>query len=301
MNYYNEIKQELINNEIYKKVKDYSKNRSDLNTYYNVGKLLVDAQGGEKRAKYGNMLIKEYSLKLTKELGKGYSERNLKNMRKFYLFQKGQPLVAELTWSNYVVLLSLKNIEEIKYYISQIIKYNLSKRELISKIKNKEYERLDDKTKESLIQNKKINTIESFIKEPIVIKNNLNKNEITEKVLKQLILEDIENFLVELGEGFTFIKSEYKIKLGDRYNYIDLLLFNYLYNCFVVVELKVVELSKEHIGQVQMYMNYIDRNIKTVTQSDTVGIIICKKNNEYVINYCSNPNIFTTTYEITNL
>ena len=301
MNYYNEIKQELINNEIYKKVKDYSKNRSDLNTYYNVGKLLVDAQGGEKRAKYGNMLIKEYSLKLTKELGKGYSERNLKNMRKFYLFQKGQPLVAELTWSNYVVLLSLKNIEEIKYYISQIIKYNLSKRELISKIKNKEYERLDDKTKESLIQNKKINTIESFIKEPIVIKNNLDKNEITEKVLKQLILEDIENFLVELGEGFTFIKSEYKIKLGDRYNYIDLLLFNYLYNCFVVVELKVVELSKEHIGQVQMYMNYIDRNIKTVTQSDTVGIIICKKNNEYVINYCSNPNIFTTTYEITNL
>ena len=147
-----------------------------------------------------------------------------------------------------------------------------------------------------LIENKENNTIESFIKEPIIIKNNLNTNEISEKVLKQLILEDIENFLVELGEGFTFIKSEYKIKLGDRYNYIDILLFNIKFNCYVVVELKVVELSKEHIGQVQMYMNYIDKNLKTVTQSDTVGIIICKKNNQYVVEYCSNTNIFSTTY-----
>ena len=292
MNYYNEIKTELINNEIYKKVKDYSKNKSDLNTYYNVGKLLNDA--GKH---YGEGIIKQYSIKLTSELGKGYSKRNLWLMLKFYENkEKMQTLSAQLSWSHYCELIPLDDIQKIKYYIKITEEQNLSVRELRNRIKIKEYERLDDKTKELLAQDKKINTIESFIKEPIVIKNNLNKNEITEKVLKQLILEDIENFLVELGEGFTFIKSEYKIKLGDRYNYIDLLLFNYLYNCFVVVELKVVELSKEHIGQVQMYMNYIDRNIKTVSQSDTVGIIICKKNNQYVIEYCSNTNIFSTTY-----
>ena len=292
MNYYNEIKTELINNEIYKKVKDYSKNKSDLNTYYNVGKLLNDA--GKH---YGEGIIKQYSIKLTSELGKGYSKRNLWLMLKFYENkEKMQTLSAQLSWSHYCELIPLDDIQKIKYYIKITEEQNLSVRELRNRIKIKEYERLDDKTKELLAQDKKINTIESFIKEPIVIKNNLDKNEITEKVLKQLILEDIENFLVELGEGFTFIKSEYKIKLGDRYNYIDLLLFNYLYNCFVVVELKVVELSKEHIGQVQMYMNYIDKNLKTVTQSDTVGIIICKKNNQYVIEYCSNTNIFSTTY-----
>ena len=295
MNYYNEIKTELINNEIYKKVKDYSKNRSDLNTYYNVGKLLNDA--GKH---YGEGIIKQYSIKLSSELGKGYNVSSLKRMRKFYiLIKKGAPLAHQLTWSHYCEMLSLNNTQ-IKYYTNQIIKYNLSKRELRNRIKNKEYERLDNKTKESLLQDNDSNTIESYIKNPIIIKNNLNKIEITEKILKQLILEDLDNFLKELGEGFCYLENEYKIKLGDRYNYIDILLFNIKFNCYVVVELKVVELSKEHIGQIQMYMNYIDRNIKTVTQSDTVGIIICKKNNQYVIEYCSNNNIFSATYEIKN-
>jgi len=160
MNYYNEIKQELINNEIYKRVKDYSKNKSDLNTYYNVGKLLVEAQGGELRAKYGNKLIQEYSNRLTEELGKGYSTRNLKNMRKFYLlFGKGQALPAQLTWSHYTELLILKNMNEILYYIEITKEQNLSYRELHQKIKNKEYERLSVKTKEKLIK-KEENKIE---------------------------------------------------------------------------------------------------------------------------------------------
>ncbi len=118
MNYYNEIKNELINNEVYKRVKDYSKNKNELSTYYNVGKLLIEAQGGEDRAKYGDGLIKEYSERLTKELGKGYSIRSLKNMRKFYLiYQKGQALPAQLTWSHYCELLPLKDINEINYYV----------------------------------------------------------------------------------------------------------------------------------------------------------------------------------------
>ena len=136
-NYYNEIKNELINNEIYKKVKDYSKNRNELSTYYNVGKLLIEAQGGEDRAKYGDGLIKEYSLKLSQEVGKGYSTRNLKNMRKFYLLcEKGQTLSAKLSWSHYVELLSLNDINEINYYIGVAEKNSLSVRELREKIKS---------------------------------------------------------------------------------------------------------------------------------------------------------------------
>ena len=127
MNYYEEIKNELIENEIYKKAKDYSKNKSDLMHYYNVGKLLIDAQGGEARAKYGDGLIKEYSRRLTNELGKGYSARTLKLMRKFYLvFSKGQAVPALLTWSHYIELMSLNNYDEINYYINTTIDYNLS-------------------------------------------------------------------------------------------------------------------------------------------------------------------------------
>ena len=296
MNYYNEIKRELINNETYKKVKDYSKNRSDLETYYNVGKLLVEAQGGEQRTNYGDNLIKQYSKRLIKELGKGYNVTSLKRMRKLYLIVlKGATLSPLLLWSHYVELLPIKDINAINYYINITIKQNLSVRELRNKIKNKEYERLDDKTKHKLMVQEH-EKIEDFIKNPILIRNSY-KDIISEKLLKQLILEDIDNFLSELGEGFSYIKNEYKIKLGDRYNYIDLLLYNIKYNCYVVVELKVTELRKEHIGQIKMYMNYVDKNIKAINQDRTIGIIICKKDNVFVMEYCSDKRIYRTIYE----
>ena len=298
MNYYNEIKKQLISNEIYKKAKDYSKNKSDLNTYYIVGKLIVEAQGGELRAKYGDNLIKDYSIRLTNELGRGYSTRSLKNMRKLYLFvQKGQPLDAQLTWSHYISLLTLKNKNEINYYIDQIKKNSLSKRELIDKIKNKEYERLSKETKEKLFNNEK-NEVSDFIKKPVLIKNNKNYHKVNEKILKQLILEDLDNFLSELGEDFCYKGNEYKIKLGDRYNYIDLLLFNIKFNCYVVVELKVTELKAEHIGQIKKYMNYMDKNIRKITQEKTIGIIICKKENQFIMEYCSDDRIFETIYKV---
>ena len=289
---------ELINNEVYKSVKDYSKNRSDLTTYFNVGKLLIEAQGGEKRAKYGNNLIKEYSKKLTAELSKNYSERNLRNMRQFYLLfenQKWNTLCAKLTWSHYRELLKFKNINKINYYIKITEEQNLSVRELQNKIKNNEYERLDDNTKEKLIT-KEESSVVDFVKNPIIVKNSYNYTEISEKVLQKLILEDIESFMKELGNSFSFVGSEYKIKLGDRYNYIDLLLFNIKYNCYVVVELKITEIKAEHIGQIQKYMNYIDKNIKCINQDKTIGIIICKKDNKFVMEYCSDDRIYRTTY-----
>ena len=231
MNYYKEIKHELINNEITKRVKNYSKNKSDLNTYYNVGKLLSEA--GKH---YGESIIKEYSNKLTLELGKKYSVRYLFDMKKLYLFSKVHPLDAQLTVSHYRILFALEDINKINYYIKITISQNLSKRQLRERIKNKEYERLDDKTKEKLMSNEEPK-VNDLIKNPILIKNSYDYKEISENVLQKLILEDLDNFLTELGEGFTYIKSEYKIKLGDRYNYIDLLLYNIKYNAYVVVEL----------------------------------------------------------------
>ena len=297
MNYYEEIKNELIENEVYKKAKDYSKNKSDLMHYYNVGKLLIDAQGGEARAKYGNGLIKEYSVRLTNELGHGYSTRTLKLMRKYYLiFSKGQAVPAlSLSWSHYIELLSLDNYNEINYYINISIQYNLSYRGLHKRIKNKEYQRLDDSTKNKLIK-KEETILSDFIKNPIVIKNSLNIEVMSEKFLKKLILEDISSFMKELGDGFSYIDNEYKIKLGNTYNYIDLLLFNIKYNCYVVVELKVTELRKEHIGQIMLYMNYVDKHIKSISHDKTIGIIICKRDNKLVLEYSSDPRIFSSQY-----
>ena len=298
MNYYNEIKNKLIDNEVYKKVKDYSKNRNNLSTYYEVGKLLIKAQGGEGRAKYGDNLIKEYSERLFNDTGRKYNITALKRIRQFYLVvEKGVPLAHQLTWSHYCELLPLKDINEINYYVKITIEQCLSKRQLRERIRNKEYQRLDDKTKLKLI-NKEETKINDFVKNPIVIHNkyNFDKERISEKVLQNLILEDIPSFLEELGTGYSFIKNEYKIKIGNIYNYIDLLLFNIKYNCYVVIELKVTELKKEHIGQIQIYMNYIDKHIKTINQDKTIGIIITKRDNHYYIEYSSDKRILTREY-----
>ena len=292
MNYYNEIKRELIDNELNKKVKDYSKNKYEIQKYYNVGKLLSEAGNN-----YGEAIIKEYSKKLTNEIGKKYSVRYLFDMRKLYLFSKVHPLGAQLTMSHYRLLFPLNDNNEIDYYIDQITKRNLSKRELQMIIKSNEYERLPESTKNKLINQDETNVVD-YVKNPIMIKNNNNYEMFSERVLQKIILEDIENFLEELGIGFTFIKSEYPIKLGNRYNYIDLLLYNIKYKCYVVVELKVTELKKEHTGQIMTYMNYIDKNLKTIYENETVGIIICKKNNKYVIEFCSDKRIITSEYEL---
>ncbi len=185
------------------------------------------------------------------------------------------------------------------YYINICERNNISVRELKCKIKTNEYERLDENTKLKLIREDKLE-VKDLIPNPIIIRNRNNYEIISEKILQKLILEDIPSFLEELGSSFTFIKNEYKIKLGDNYNYIDLLLYNIKYKCYVVIELKITELNKEHIGQIQTYMNYIDKNIKTIEEDKTIGIIICKKNNKYIIEYCSDNRIIAneTHYKV---
>ena len=294
MNYYNEIKSKLVDDEIYSKVKDYSKERHKVLTYFEIGKLLNEAGG-----KYGDNIIEEYSKKLVIEVGKKYNRSTLFRMRQFYnLFsnEKVAPLVQQLSWSHYLILLPIKNIDEINYYINQVSKRNLSKRQLEEIVKNNEYERLPVETREKLIYDEKLE-VKDWVPNPILIRNKNNVEIATEKALHQLILEDIESFMKELGDSFSFIGSEYKIKIGDRYHFIDLLLFNIKYNCYVVVELKVTEFKVEYISQVQKYMNYIDKNIKEVSNNDTIGILICKRENKFVIEYCSDERIAVRVYE----
>ena len=295
MNYYEEIKNKIIDNEIYCKVKDYSKERNTVSTYFEIGRLLTEAGG-----KYGDNIIEEYSKKLVVEVGKKYNIKTLYKMKQLYKVfsdEKVAPLVRQLSWSNCLQLLPIKNYDKINYYANQCIKYNLSKRQLEEKIKSKEYERLSESAKAKLVANEEP-LLPDLVKNPILIKNTNKYTEISEKVLQQIILEDIKNFMQELGTGFCYISNEYPIKIGNNYNYIDLLLYNIDFNCYVVVELKVTKLKKEHIGQIEVYMNYIDRNLKKSNQDKTIGIIICKKDNEYIIEYCSDKRIISREFEL---
>ena len=208
--------------------------------------------------------------------------------------QKLAPVAQQLqnlTWSHYILILPLKELKEIEYYLYLASRLNLSKRELRERIKSKEYERLG---KNIDIEKFKV---ESLIKNPILVKVKNKNKKLTEYTLHQSIIENIDDFLKELGIGFTYVGSEVKIKIGDRYNYIDFLLFNYIYNCFVVIELKVTEIKAEYIGQIMKYIGYVDKHIRKSFHDETVGIIICRKENKYVMEYCTNPNIFVSTYQ----
>ena len=272
MNYYNEIKNKLIDNEIYSKVKDYSKERHKVITYFEVGKLLDEAG-----SKYGDNILNDYSIRLAVEFGKKYNERTLRRIRQYYRIFKDE--------------------NELIYYINIAYERNLSKRELREIIRNKEYERLPNETKNKLMLADEIE-VKDLVPNPIIIRNKNNIEIVTEKVLHNLILEDIESFMRELGNSFSFIGSEYKIKIGDRNHYIDLLLFNIKFNCYVVIELKVTQFKVEYISQVQKYMNYIDKNIKEISNNNTMGILICKRENKFVIEYCSDERIVVREYEL---
>ncbi|MBQ7140624.1 MAG: DUF1016 family protein [Bacilli bacterium] len=290
---YQQIENKILNHEIYQNIKDYSKATEKIKTYFEIGKLLKNVD-----IKYGKGVIKEYSKRLTIKFGKKYTSSLLYKIKQFYsIIEKVPTMSGKLTWSHWYEMLSISDVNKIIYYVKQCEINNLDVRGLRNKIKSKEYERLPEETKNKLINNENSNVVD-FVKNPIIIKNSNNYKIVSEKILQKLILEDISTFLKELGNGFTYIDNEYKIKLGDRYNYIDLLLYNIKYRCYVVIELKVTELNSNHTGQIQKYMNYIDKNIKTIEDNKTVGIIICKQENKYVIKYCSDDRIIARKYEL---
>lgn len=287
MNYYDEIKNKIIKSELYDRVKNYTVDRNKVKTYFEIGRLLHEA-GKE----YGKNIIKQYSDKLVAEVGAKYKVGTLYKIRKFYeIFsnEKLPPVGTILSWSHYKEFLAINDINEIKYYIKICEQNNLTKRELREKIKSQEYHRLP---------NKELTNASDIVPNPVLIKNNNEHDKFNEYVLKELILNNLDDFLSQLGFGFSYVGNEYKIKHNGRYNYIDLLLFNTEYNCYVVIELKVTELKKEHIGQIGVYMNYIDKNLKKDFQNSTIGIIICKKENKFVIEYCSDERIAVREYRV---
>lgn len=302
MDYYSKIKNLIENKEVNTKVRNLEENNETLKTYFEIGRLLYEAQGGEKRAKYGDGLIKKWSITLANEYGKGYSFANLKKMRTFYVkFKKSSTLSSQLSWSVIQEVLKFDNINEMNYYINLSINQNLSVRKLREAIKSKSFERstIKDKDNIKLITEEQSYkpTLSDMLKDPIII-NVESTDKLSEKVLKKYILKELEHFFLELGYGFTFVGSEYKLKVGNTNYYIDMLLFNTKLNNYIVVELKTREFNPKDIGQIEFYMNYIDKNIKERFHNKTEGIIICKENNKLVCKYISSKDINIISYLI---
>ena len=301
--YYKQIKELIETYEINNKVRYMQDNHEKLLTNWKIGKILVEAQGGLNRAKYGDGLIKKWAIELEKIFGNNYSKRNLMLYRKFYLlYPKVNALRTQLNWTHYRMLLSIKNESERNYYINYTILNNLSTRELEKIIKSRAYERLVyiDKENITLIENNNKNnlTIEDMIKDPILIKVDNNVNKLDEKALHKYIISMLENRFLELGTGFALIGHEYKIMINNHTYKIDLLFFNYLLNAFIVVELKTKEYHPKDKGQLEFYVNYVDKNIRLDKHNSTIGLLIVKKKDKYVIEYVTNEDIYVTTYKL---
>lgn len=302
MNYYEEVEHLIRKKEINKKARLIKDNNDTLITYWNVGKLIVEAQGGNLRAKYGNNLIKEWSKKLVSLYGNSYNSDNLRRFRQFYItFPKYDPAGHTLNWSQIRAILPIKEENKRNYYINLCITRNLSKRELINEMKNNAYERLLDKPEHiEIIDNKKekIYNVKEHIKNPIIIKLNHNDKILKERDLQIKILAQLKTFFEELGEGYTFVGNEYKIKYGNKDYYIDILLFNYNLNSFVIIELKLRELKKEDKAQIEFYMNLVDNNLKKEFHNRTIGIIVSKYQDKFIVSFVSSNTVIPITYKI---
>lgn len=292
-NYLDHIRNEIITTEAKVIVREYKNNLDKLTRNYNIGKELTLA--GKH---YGESIVKKYANILTKEFGKGYKAAELRKMRAFYvLIQKCGALHRTLSWNHYLKLLPLNEINELNYYINITIRDNLSYRNLSLRIKSDEYHRLLPVTRDKLETNKKIKSGEEVLN-PIIVRTNNLKEKFTEKVLQEMIMNDLPNFLRQLGSGFSFIDREYKVQIGNTFNYIDILLYNYIRNCFVVVELKITELKKEYLGQIKTYMNIVDKEIKKSTHNKTIGILITKEMNDFEVSLIDANNVYKTTFKI---
>lgn len=302
-NYYNEVEHFIRKYKVNKRARNYQEENDRVFTYWNVGRLIIEAQGNI-RAKYGEELIQEWSKELTKEYGKGYDVSNLKRFRQFYMmYPKGAP-VAHLSWSHYQYIMPIKDDNKRNYYINLCITNNLSKRELIKEIKNNSYERVLDKPKKIDIINyeseeSQTYNIKEHIKNPIIIKLNSEDKLLKEKDLQLKILAELKNFFMELGEGYSYVGNEYKIKYGNKNYYIDILLFHVELVCYVVVELKMRELKYEDKAQMEFYMKAVDDTLKRKAHNNTIGIIVSKKQDQFIVNFVSNKSIIPLTYSLT--
>ena len=297
--YYEEIEHLIKKNEISKRVRSLEANNDLVTTYWRIGKILMEAQGGEKRAKYGNELIKKWSIELTNKYGKGYDYTNLSRFRNFYIQFPILGPVAQLSWTNIIKILPIKDENKRNYYINLCIKNNLSKRELTDAIKSNAYERLVDKPDKIDIIVPTKYSITMDMKNPIIIPV---KNKVTSEYDLELnILANMDFFFRQLGNGFTYVGHQYKISDGKNYYFLDILLFNIEFNCYVIVELKLRELKKEDKAQIEFYMKLVDEQLKKPFHNKTIGIIISKESDNFIVNFVRQDDIVPLFYELEQL
>ena len=298
MNYYDEVNSYVKKVEIGKAIRETNANMELVECYWNVGRLIVEAQGGKEKAKYGNELIKTWAEKLTEEYGKGYNYTNLSRFRQFFLaFPIVAPLGQQLSWTIIRTILPIKDENKRNYYINLCIANNLSKRELEKEIKSNSYERLEYKPdKIDVVVSTKVPAIVNNFKNPILLE--LKDKEIkSESDLEKLIYSQLSYVFLQLGKGFTWVGNQYKVSDGNKNYFIDMLLYNVKYNCYVVVEIKCRKLKKEDKGQVEFYMNLVDNYVKEASNNPTIGIIITKDQDKFVANFVRSEKLAPLTYE----
>lgn len=315
----NEVEEKEIN-KLYKNIKsliERSRNRvyrtvntEMVNLYWNIGKMIIEKQGGHTRAKYGDYLIESISKKLTNDFGKGFSTRNLKRMRKLYLYYpKRTTMLSQLSWSHYLELIKIDDKSKRDFYMHECINSNWNVRELQRQRTTLLYERLavsKDKIKilELSKKGQEICNGKDLVKDPFVlefldIKENTNY---LETDLENNILEHLKEFLLELGKGFTFVGNQVRISIDTEHFYPDLVFYNRIVNCFVIIDLKIGKVTHNDIGQMQMYVNYYDREVKKKEENKTIGILLSTNKNETVVKYTlpeDNKTIFSSEFKLT--
>lgn len=301
MDNYKEIETLIKKVEIGKAIRERQANNEITEAYWNIGKLIIDAQGGKEKSKYGDKLLKEWSEKLSKEYGKGYDYTNLSRFRQLYLyFPIIGPVGQQLNWTIIRTILPIKDENKRNYYINLCIKNNLSKRELIKEIKSNSFERLEHKPdKVDIITSAIVPAIIENFKNPILLNLNGNKVE-NEKDLEKLIYSQLSYVFMQLGNDFTWVGNQYKISDGNKNYYIDMLLYNVNYNCYVVVEIKCRSLKKEDKGQTEFYMTLVDKYKKRANNNPTIGIIITREQDKFVANFVKSEKLVPLTYELMN-
>ena len=279
-------------------------------TYFLIGKRIIEEeQDGNKRAEYGKKLMKTLSEKLTKEFGKGFSQRNLEQMRIFYLrYSISQTVSAEfkLSWSHYLILMRMEDINARNFYEIEAFDNNWSLRELKRQVNSSLYERLvlskdKEKVKELGVKGQIIEKAQDVIKDPYILEflGLDEKSDYSENKLETEIINKLEMFLLELGKGFTFVGRQVRFTFDERHFRVDLVFYNRLLKCFVLIDLKIGEVTHQDLGQMQMYVNYYDRCVKLPDENDTIGIIICKDKNDTLVKLTlpkDNNQIFASRY-----
>ena len=290
-NFYQEIKELLYSakNKVYQTI-----NTTMTQTYFQIGKRIVEEeQGGESRAEYGKSLLKLLSVQLSNEFGKGFSVDNLENMRRFYLaFQKSETVSRKfkLSWSHYIFLTRIENIDERNFYEIESIENSWSLRELKRQFDTGLFERLKlssdkQKIKELSLNGQVVQTVQDLIKDPYILEfvGLPELSVYSESELEQKLIDKLEHFLLELGKGFTFVARQKRITIDEKHFKVDLVFYNRLLKSFVVIDLKIGELKHQDIGQMMMYVNYFDRFEKTDDENSTIGIILCKDKSKSLV------------------